>query len=112
MTLTTHLQIQQLFDRAQAVLAGSELPELMRSSIEELKQIINFRESDLGQRILAQVEDMHTDESYDVKIDSETVVHHNGDSGYWVMALCYVPATAVEDKDQDQDDSDRISELG
>ena len=61
-------------------------------ALEELEDMAQFRDSPIGQKVLdlAREEYARTSDECEVAVDDATIIYHNEDNGYWVMAWCFV----------------------
>lgn len=53
----------------------------------------------LREKLIQRARERYADHSDDdIEVDDNVHMHHNGDSGYWVQAWCYVPQDEVIDE--------------
>ena len=87
----SHYTMQALYEAARKVLENGESPELLRQPLDELKLMADFRETSLGQAILAKAASLYSPvDDLDVAIDRDTILYHNDQDGYWVLSWCFV----------------------
>jgi hypothetical protein len=105
----SYLSFQDLYEAARMVLDQGKPAELLREPLQEIEEMVQFRESAEGKEVLTRARDRYTDTSCDIEIDDGSIVYHNETDGHWVLAWCFLPDS--EDEDDMDDDCDDESDL-
>ena len=90
MNVFSHSTLQSLFDAARQVFEAGASSEILREPLEELKKLVHFRDSEIGQELIDRARDCYSSNSDDIEIDNNPIIDYNGEGGYWVMSWCYI----------------------